>query len=236
MRIAICDDIEEIRIKIKSILQETANNETIDCFANGYNLIESMSMKNYDIVYLDIEMPGVNGIETAEKLQKINHSVIIIFVSSYSCYVTNAFRVNAFQFLLKDNLTENDITFEYTRALERYKKEHYKYCVNQKSGISYFSINKIAYVESANRHLYIKFLDGTYFEYRGKLDKEEQKLKSCNFIRSHESFLVNISLINTVKGDNLIMNTILKEEIPISRKYKENVLNTYNLFNMGYMI
>lgn len=236
MRIAICDDIEEICNRIKCVLQERTDNETIACFSNGYNLINSMLTESYDIVYLDIEMPGVNGIDTAQELQKINHSVIIIFVSSYSCYVTNAFRVNAFQFLLKDNLTDDDIIFEYKRAMDRYKKEHYKYCVNQKSGTSYFPINKIVCIESANRHLYIRFSDGTFFVYRGKLDKEESKLTLYNFIRTHESFLVNISLINTVNGDNLIMNTILKEEIPISRKYKEKVLNAYNLFNMGYMI
>lgn len=236
MRIAICDDIDEICFKIKYVLQETADNEIIDCFSNGQDLIKSMLSENYDIVYLDIEMPGVNGIKTSEELQKINRSVIIIFVSSYSCYVTKAFRVNAFQFLLKNNLTREDITFEYKRALERYNKEHYKYCVRQKSGISYFSINKIAYIESANRHLYIKFSDGTSLEYRGRLDKEEVELTPYNFVRVHESFLVNISLINIVKGDNIIMNTISKEKIPISRKYKENVLYSYNLFNMGYMV
>lgn len=236
MRIAICDDIEEICNRIKCVLQKSTDNETIICFSNGYNLIDSMLTESYDIVYLDIEMPGVNGIETAQKLQTINHSVIIIFVSSYSCYVTNAFRVNAFQFLLKDNLTDDDIIFEYQRARERYKKEHFKYCVNQKSGVSYVPINKIVCIESANRHLYIIFSDGTFLEYRGKLDKEEIKLLPYNFIRTHESFLVNISLINMIKGDSLIMNTVSKEKIPISRKYKENVLNTYNLFNMGYMI
>lgn len=236
MRIAICDDIEEICNRIKCVLQKSTDNETIICFSNGYNLIDSMLTESYDIVYLDIEMPGVNGIETAQKLQTINHSVIIIFVSSYSCYVTNAFRVNAFQFLLKDNLTDDDIIFEYQRARERYKKEHFKYCVNQKSGVSYVSINKIVCIESANRHLYIIFSDGTFLEYRGKLDKEEIKLLPYNFIRTHESFLVNISLINMIKGDSLIMNTVSKEKIPISRKYKESVLNAYNLFNMGYMI
>lgn len=236
MRIAICDDIEEICNRIKCVLPKSTDNETIICFSNGYNLIDSMLTESYDIVYLDIEMPGVNGIETAQKLQTINHSVIIIFVSSYSCYVTNAFRVNAFQFLLKDNLTDDDIIFEYQRARERYKKEHFKYCVNQKSGVSYVPINKIVCIESANRHLYIIFSDGTFLEYRGKLDKEEIKLLPYNFIRTHESFLVNISLINMIKGDSLIMNTVSKEKIPISRKYKENVLNAYNLFNMGYMI
>lgn len=84
--------------------------------------------------------------------------------------------------------------------------------------------------------MYIIFSDGTFLEYRGKLDKEEIKLLPYNFIRTHESFLVNISLINMIKGDSLIMNTVSKEKIPISRKYKENVLNAYNLFNMGYMI
>ena len=236
MRIAICDDIEDVCNKIHKCLREITGDISIDCFCSGYDLLNSMNNENYDIVYLDIEMPGINGIETAEKLQKINHSVIIIFVSSYSCYITNAFRINAFQFLLKDNLTEEDIVFEYKRAFERYKKEHYKYCVNQKTGISYFVINSIAYIESANRHLYLKLLDGTSFEFRGKLDKEMQKLTPYNFIRVHESFLVNVSAISSLKTESLVLNTKLREKIPISRRYKENVLNAYNLYNVGYMI
>lgn len=236
MKIAICDDVEEICNRINKCLNKITENIVVHSFSNGYSLVDAMKRELYDIVYLDIEMPKLNGIETAEKLQKINHNVIIIFVSSYSCYVTKAFRINAFQFLLKDNLMEEDIIFEYKRAEERYKKEHYKYCIKQKTGVSYFVINNIAYIESKNRHLYLRLFDGSYFEFRGKLDKEMHKLSSYNFIRVHESFLVNVSAINTVESESLILNTKLKEEIPISRKYKENVLNSYNLYNVGYMI
>jgi len=237
MNIAICDDIEEICNKIKDTLQKNDIFDlNIDCFLNGCDLISSMHNKLYDIVYLDIEMPGLNGIETAQELQKFNHSIIIIFVSSYSCYISKAFRINAFQFLMKDSLSESDIIFEYNRALERYNKEHYKYYILQKTSTSYFEINNIAYIESANRHLYLHFLDNSHFEFRGKLDKEEKKLIPYNFIRVHESFLVNVCFINTIKNSHLIVNTSNKEEIPISRKYKEKLLNAYNLFNMGYMI
>lgn len=236
MRIAICDDIEEICNRIKCVLQKSTDNETIICFSNGYNLIDSMLTESYDIVYLDIEMPGVNGIETAQKLQTINHSVIIIFVSSYSCYITSAFRINAFQFLLKDDLSERDVIFEYYRALGRYNKEHYKYKINQKTGVSYFGIDNIAYIESANRHLYAHFSDDLVIEFRGKLDKEEQKLDAYNFVRVHESFLVNVCFVTTVKSDRLIVDTKAQKLIPVSRKYKENLLNTYNLFNVGCMI
>lgn len=236
MNIAVCDDMEYISRKIKNILQKENAKMKIDCFSNGCDLINSMQNTGYDIVYLDIEMPDLNGIKTAEKLQKINHSVIIIFVSSYSCYITSAFRINAFQFLLKDDLSERDVIFEYYRALGRYNKEHYKYKINQKTGVSYFGIDNIAYIESANRHLYAHFSDDSAIEFRGKLDKEEQKLDAYNFVRVHESFLVNVCFVTTVKSDRLIVDTKAQKLIPVSRKYKENLLNTYNLFNVGCMI
>lgn len=121
MKIAVCDDEEEFCQKIKNSLEKTvSNDDEIKYFNNGIELLNHMRKDNFDIVYLDIEMPSMNGIETAEQLLQINRGILIIFVSSYSCYISKAFKLDAFQFLIKEFADENEIISEYSRAKENF--------------------------------------------------------------------------------------------------------------------
>lgn len=187
------------------------------------------------MVYLDIEMPGTNGLNTAEKLRQINHSIIVIFVSSYTCYVTKAFRLNAFQFLVK-GASQEDIIIEYNRAKAHYLKEHYLYIIKQKNNTTKVQINNMVYIESQNRHLYLSTVDEKRYEYRGKLDKETTKLDKYNFVRLHESYLVNMAFIKSLNNDRIILDFENEKVISISRKYKEKVLSKYNIYSSGCSI
>lgn len=237
MRIAICDDeIEFVQI-IKNSLEKTIeDDDTIECFENGVRLLTADQKNFFDIVYLDIEMPEMDGMETAEKLQQINRGTLVIFVSSYSCYISKAFKINAFQFLIKDYANENEIISEYKRAKERYCLEHYLYSIRNKDTIEKFEINKIVYIESKRRHLYVVTIDGCKHEYRGKISEEEKKLKPFKFIRIHESILVNMAYIRRINPTSLILKYQGNEHIPISRRYKENLMTEYNLYVSGYSI
>lgn len=237
MRIAICDDEIEFVQKIKSSLEKIVEeNDIIKCFENGVNLLNADKENFFDIVYLDIEMPGIDGMETAEKLQQINRGTLVIFVSSYSCYISKAFKINAFQFLIKDYSDENEIISEYKRAKERYCLEHYLYSIRKKDTIEKFEINKIVYIESNRRHLYVVTIDGCKHEFRGKISEEEKKLKLFNFIRIHESILVNMAYIRRIDPTSLTLKYQSNEHIPISRRYKENLMNEYSLYVSGYSI
>lgn len=237
MRIAICDDEIEFVQKIKSSLEKIVEeNDIVECFENGVNLLKADKENFFDIVYLDIEMPGIDGMETAEKLQHINRGTLVIFVSSYSCYISKAFKINAFQFLIKDYADENEIISEYKRAKERYCLEHYLYSIKKKDTIKKFEINKIVYIESNRRHLYVVTIDGCKHEFRGKISEEEKKLKLFNFIRIHESILVNMAYIRRIDPTSLTLKYQSNEHIPISRRYKENLMNEYNLYVSGYSI
>lgn len=235
MKIAICDNEECFCEFIKNALESLEDENIIDCYNNGNDLLAEMDAKQYDIAYLDIEMPGINGLDVAEKIRQVNRNIIVIFVSSYTCYITKAFRLNAFQFLVKD-ASKEDIIVEYNRAKVHYTKVHYLYTLKQNTEVKKIEINNIAYIESQNRHLYLNTVEGIVYEYRGKLDKEEEKLKLYNFVRIHESFLVNMALIKSINSDRIILDCKQNKEMPISRKFKEKVLNKYNIYSSGCSI
>lgn len=237
MKIAICDDEFDFCQKIKNALEKTIGSyDTVECFSNGNELLYQAGNRIFDIVYLDIEMPGIDGIETAEKLQQINSGTLVIFVSSYSCYISKAFKINAFQFLIKEYANEDEIISEYNRAKERYCLDHYLYSVKKKDTIEKIEIKKIVYIESSRRHLYVITIDGCRHEFRSKISDEEKKLKVFHFVRIHESVLVNMAYIRRIDPSSLVLKYQGNEHIPISRKYKESLMNEYNLYISGYSI
>ena len=233
VQIAVCDDEEEFCQKIKNSLEKTvSNDDEIKYFNNGIELLNHMRKDNFDIVYLDIEMPSMNGIETAEQLLQINRGILIIFVSSYSCYISKAFKLDAFQFLIKEFADENEIISEYSRAKEKFRIEHYLYSIKKKEE----TINTIAYIESKNRHLYAVTIDGQEHEFRSKMNDEEKKLKAFNFVRIYESVLVNMIYIRRIDSSSLTLKYHIGKQLPISRRYKESLMNKYNLYISGHSI
>lgn len=237
MRVAVCDDEADFCERISEALLTVESSENISCFTRGDDLLLQSEISPYDIIYLDIEMPGMNGIEVAEELKKRNQNVIIIFVSSHTSYISRTFRVDAFQFLIKEDISRESVLSEYHRAEERYRKEHDQYTIKQKTEIRRFEICKITYLESRNRHLYLNTADGMEYEYRGKLDRETEKLKPYHFVRVHESYLLNMAYIGSYGNDRVSLRYNREEkQFTISRRYREKMARAYNLYITGCSI
>ena len=104
MNIAVCDDLPEYRERLKELLEPyaAANGLEISEFSRGEDLLAACEEgTDWDIVFLDIEMDGITGIETGKRLRRLQRDAIVIFITSYVNYVSDAFRQDAFQFLLK---------------------------------------------------------------------------------------------------------------------------------------
>ena len=105
VKIAICDDENKFLTKIKedlSSLQSYENEFSFDEFKTGRELLADFSEGKYALVILDIEMPGLNGLETAEFLRKIDDKVIIIFLTGYEKFACQGYAVRAFRYILKN--------------------------------------------------------------------------------------------------------------------------------------
>lgn len=218
--IAVCDDEPT---HIKNINAALPNLET-DIYTNPKLLLETIrsGKKEYDVVFLDIMMPELDGISLARELHEINEDMIIVFVTSKIEFIQTGYEVKAFRYLLKDQISSglkriwNDIEIEIALKKNKYfiyefEKQTYRY-----------RYHEILYFESKLRRvsLHTKNDTGTFY---GRLDDIE---KGCPFfVRIHKSFLVNKKHIRSLSADKIILSN--GDALPVSRKYSANMGAVY---------
>lgn len=230
MRIAICEDekvFQDIVLEYLTPYLLKMNDITVQVFSNGQDLLaHHFEEHKFDLIFLDIELPVMSGVEVAQSIRESDTSVILIFITGHTQYVRNAFSINAFQYLTKP-LSQEVFNEEFERALEHYNKMKFLYKINCRKVTKYFEIRDILYIETYDRHLRLVTQDGKY-EYKGKISDEEIKLENYGFIRCHQGYLVNMRhIVRPVDGCFKLTNN---ENIPISRKMKNEVMSKYNKF------
>lgn len=199
MRIVICDDIKEDAIATVECLkayyrQHQLPTPQVTIVSTGTEL---RKINQIDILFLDIELKRESGIELASEINRISPKTMIVFVSSFPFYVTDAFHVNATQFFVKPVQYEL-FQREFTRLLNRYEAMQDTFI--RKIGHDEIEFRKadIVYMESRKRILIVHTLDGKSFQYYGKISDEEQFFAGTSIIRCHRGFLVNLAHIVNV--------------------------------------
>ena len=232
MNIAICDDEITCINRLVQLLHPYKEKEVlnIDTFLSGEAFLDnSCGIEKYDIIFLDIEMFDVSGLDVAEKLRSKGSKAIIIFITSHINYVSDTFRLGAFQFLVKP-IDEKTFRYDFERALRTYKSTHSIYKIRWKESSYVVENGDIYYIEGYNRHLYVYTNDKAY-ECVGRLPEEEKKLKAYNFVRCHQGYIVNMSKIIEINKTGVILNNDII--IPIGRRYREGLLESFNLYLAG---
>ena len=236
MNIAVCDDDINCINRIEQLLQPYKEREelSINTYLSGEEfLAEIDETVKHDIIFLDIEMSEITGIEVAYRLRKRDNNAIIIFITSYLNYVSDTFRLGAFQFLVKP-IDEKAFCYDFERAVKTYKNNHKFYQIKWRNTNCILEYGDIYYIEGFNRHLYIYTDSDKGYECVGKLQDEEKKLKTYNFVRCHQGYLVNMSKIKEINKSDIVLKNNVK--IPISRKYRLELLESFNLFLSGKLI
>ena len=198
MRIAICDDEKNIRELIANKVAKKYPDAEIIFFPSGEELL--LSDEPIDILFLDIQMSGIDGMETARELRKKDKSVILIFVTAVEEYVFQAFDVGAFNYIVKPI---NDWKFSDVlhRAVDEWssqsineKQPEERYVLINNSGVhTKVILDEIVYAEVFNRKVVIHKLDGE-IEYYGKMSDLES-LAGDSFFRPHRAYLINFKYV-----------------------------------------
>ncbi len=210
IKIAICDDDIELTSQLETIIKNFARNQNIhietDIFFNGKSFMEYIEKQHmlYDLVFLDIEMEGTGGMETAHWIRERDKTVIIIFVTHYTEYAIEAYEVHPFQFVVKP-LNEEKICNYFKQAYEIITADGFYYEYKYKKDNYRVLINDIMYFESRMMIIYIYLKDGTKRQYYDKLDLIQKSLENtkADFWRIHKSILVNSRYI-IIKSFNYI--------------------------------
>lgn len=231
MKIAIVDDEKICRDKLIELLSNYKESEkfTIDVFNCGKEFLRED--KIYDIIFLDIEMPEIDGISLANKIITKNDETLIFYITSYASLVTKAINNYAFTFIPKP-INQEDLFLELERALKKIENTKKILLINTKEAQICKLISEIKYIESLGKKCLIHMNDENVISVNERLVNFVDKLNEYNFIQCHKSYFINLKFITELKVNQIILNGS-NDCIPIGRKYETNLKEKFNLFLVG---
>lgn len=213
MLIGICDDEVIIRDTLVRLLENYKAKYFIELhiitFASGEELLAYQ--EPIDILFLDIQMKGMNGLQTAEKIREKDDSMIIIFLTGYRNFMQAGYRVKAFRYLLKPIIAKNFIT-ALREAIKDLTKNS-KAIVGMNGETIFVKLTDILYIEYGNRKSIIRTRRGTY-ESPITMNEWESILNNGDFFRVHKAYIVNLEYIESI-GKIVHMENGEKVEVSI---------------------
>ena len=225
LQIGICDDVNDVRMKLRVLLQRLLEAQRIEFqifeFSSGEGLFSWYKKHSgeLDLVFLDIEMGGMNGMEVAKLLRAGDGSIQLVFVTGYTDYVFDGYTVGALGYLLKPPKLEQ-LEQVLTRALSAIQRQEPKlfFC---KNGDSYFRIRRdtILYFQSSARQVICVTKERSYSFY-AKLDEVARGLGE-EFVRIHQRYLVRAGAVERIDGSEVSVGAAI---LPVSRAYSEEAL------------
>ncbi|KHF40208.1 LytR/AlgR family response regulator transcription factor [Halalkalibacter okhensis] len=230
IKAVIIDDEHYSRDELTFLLKRYEEIDIVGEADSGEKGLEVIMRKDPDVVFLDIEMPQMSGLDLAKALQNMKHIPLIVFATAYADYAVKAFRVQALDYLVKP-FDEEQIDEVIKRINERMSPSSHeiesitgigKLAVEDEGRIVYLSPKDITYLFREDRETIICVNERKYSS-RTPIKELEEKLKEFPFFRTHKSYLVNLDkveqLIPWFNGAYQLKVVGQKEEIPVSRNY-----------------
>lgn len=224
------DDLNEAN-KLKSALQRYGAETGIDFELRHYTDAETFLKKHSQdrpsIVFLDIELPNINGMDAARQLRERDGAVVIIFVTKMVQFAQKGYEVNALDFLIKP-IIYDDFHMKMLRAVNVARANEVKtILVPADSGFFRVPSDKIVFVEVAGHNIKYQLTDGVV-EARGTLSGAKEKLEGLGFLQCNNCYLVNVRYIDAVRGYDLhIGGHILKISHPRRKEFVKQLMDLY---------
>ncbi len=238
MKVALCDDSIEFQHRIYDLCKQFFDKKEIsaevDKYSSGPALLEATT--SYDLILLDMEMPEMNGIEVGRALREKSPNTEIIFITSFAEYAIDGYQVQAFGYLLKNDLNQTlnaclssviaKITAKRSRRLFKFVEGH-----------TSLLLDDLIYVESRAKKLIFHVrhqgdIQETAYHLYGKIDDIQYSISEFRFIRTNQSYLVNSAHIKKVKCyDTELSNG---EILSIPKARYSHVKEQYALYKGGY--
>ena len=222
LQLAVCDDERVFRSDLRKLLGTELELCGIDYhiseFTSGEELIAGMEKADCQILFLDIEMKGIDGVEAARRLRETKRQMEIVFVTSYADFVFQGYEVRALNYILKPYELEKIAAVLHT-ALEALDIEAEKYYViDQRGGSIRVPLSSVKYFSSERRTVHAVTTEREYTFYE-KLSDLETELPDT-FVRIHNRYLVHLKYLEAVRQNTAVVDG---EELPVSRSCKSGL-------------
>lgn len=212
IRIAIADDDAGMRMVVRKLIERADDYALVGEAENGEELLALFEKTRPEVVFMDVEMPGMSGVECARLIQDKNPKTIMVFVTAHEEYMADAFEVYAFDYLLKPFRLERAMhTLDLIRQRLResagaqdapQKPVRFnapaRIMLRHREGVSFVDLNDILLVQREERATVVYVADGGRFVTGDTLGEMEERLPEGMFFRTHKSYIVNINHIESI--------------------------------------
>jgi DNA-binding LytR/AlgR family response regulator len=240
LKVAICDDDEVYRKDILHHLFEYMFKTDIELSISEYEsgdalLSDYHSKGDFDLVFLDVEMPGKNGLKIADEIRNFDKELYIVYVSSYPQYMQDSFKVHPYYYLSKPVTFEN-IAHVLSDIVDSVKDKNVLYSVINSNGDEIpVNIKRIIYIETldSKSKTLIFHLNSEKIIGKGTISEWERKLNNCEFYLCNRNTLVSILNVKYIKGNEVVLNnsdviTMSRNKTKELKKKFSKLIITYN--------
>ena len=231
LNIAFCDDDKEILNQMQNLMDQYRREKNVSIqylsFQSPLELLAQIEAGvRFDIIFLDVIMPGENGIHVAGEIRQYDNSVKIIFLTSSAEFAVQSYTVGAYFYQLKPIWAESFFRLMDSVTSECEKEQENGLVLCCKSGITRIDLNRLEYCEVTGRTLIFHLENGQVLESIGSLDDLSSQLMTYhNFLRPHRSFLINMEYIQNISSRAITMANL--DQIPIPHGKCSDIKNIY---------
>lgn len=238
LRIGLCDDSADFRRLFSKTLKELCARifpaeleyEICGGFGSADEVLSYIEQNEIDVLFLDIDMPKMSGLELAKRLISKNDKTVIAFVSGYDHYVYEVFEFSPFAFLRKDRL-KSDLTKTLTRLVQRFTRT--KPVIKLSTADGSFSVcpDDVLYVRTKGNYYICVIKNGAELKCRGTMNDAETLFADCDFFRVHSAYIVNLHHIQRFdRGEIRVGDNCVK--IPVAQRRLAEFRAAYAGYNM----
>lgn len=229
LKIAVVEDeqkeAEQLLLHLDRFSRERGEETQCRWIDNAVDFLEGYQ-RQYDIIFMDIQLPGIDGMRAAERLRAIDSTVVLIFVTSLAQYAIQGYSVGALDYILKP-VNYPALVLKLQRAVS-YCHQHRDLgiAINTNDGMVRLSESQIKYVEIFNHHIMYHTTQGNYSAY-GTLKQVEQALPEKSLFRCNNQCIVNLGYVTKIDGYNAIVDG---KAFTISRLRKKDFLKELHCY------
>lgn len=233
MKVAICDDVMEVCSDLERILLDLKKEKnmylTVDVFSSGEELMEELNNVRYDLIFLDIELIHMNGVEVGQYIRKDrkDHITKIVYISSKTQYDRQLFDVQPLLFLEKP-IKQEKVNEAVRLTKELLGEEKTTFTFKKGQNMYHIPLNEILYFEVNNRTIGLVKRD-EILQFNGKIKDIHEEVKGYRFMHPHRSYVVNYDHISLLKPDRIEM--VNGDIIPITIGKREEVKRLHFAFS-----
>lgn len=192
----------------------------VTCFENGKDFLDAIN-RSFDIVFMDIEMPQLDGMQAAQQMRQLGNTSILVFVTNLAQFAIQGYHVQASDYIIKPFHTAN-LRRAIGRAIARRQALEATHTIATRSETIQVNLRDITYIESVKHKLQFHVLDTQVLQSSGTLTELMEELRVQGFTRIHKAIIVNIRHLKSISGNEAILSD--GSHLPIGRYFKQQVV------------